>query len=162
MLLFKVNRNTEKLELVALTRLSDPVMGIVQVAIPSRDITRTRSARAGGGNGDSKYDCGGFILVARGRIIDTFRFKRAPDDDPNEMQKHIDPPEYAVVETDGSNNKATIAAIAAVKASGGGRKAIDAAKSNAIMSAQLTKNGNFFVPAFTPLLSISQYLLVDC
>lgn len=165
-LLFKVNRKTTKLELVSLLRLADPVMGIVQVAIPSRDISRTQSARAGGGTGDASYDCGGFMLVARGRIIDTFRFQRAPDDDPSDMQKNIDPAtgRLAVVETDGSGtNKATIAAIAVARASGGGRKAIDAAKSNAITSAQLTKNGNFYnAQLFVHSLAIlsDQYLLV--
>jgi cleavage and polyadenylation specificity factor subunit 1 len=165
-LLFKVNRKMAKLELVSLLRLADPVMGIVQVAIPSRDISRTRTARAGGGSGDPSYDCGGFMLVARGRIIDTFRFLRAPDVDPNDEQKNVDPKtgRLAVVETDGTGtNKATIAAIAAARASGGGRKAIDAAKSNAITSAQLTKNGNFYnAQLFVHSLAIlsDQYLLV--
>ena len=136
-------------------RLSDPVMGIVQVAIIFARHYQNASAGQVVEMEIQNTTVVSLYLLHVGVSLTHFALNV------HQMMTlmkcrniSIRPQALKVVETDGSgNNATTIAAIAAVKDTTGGRKAIDAAKSNAIMSAQLTKI-DFSMPSslYTPLL----------
>jgi len=69
-LLFRVEN--EILELVSILEVSDPVTGINHLVLSKREQERCKSSRGM----TMEYDCGGFLLIARGRTLETFKFRR--------------------------------------------------------------------------------------
>ena len=168
-LLFRVEIG--KLELVSILLLPDPVTGISHLLLPKREIQRCRETRYGGKRGvaiiknAATYDVGGFLLVARGRTLETFKFRRAPGGNGRLVGWSETTKTPLVLPTDGKTGNRDKAAILAAAQDTNDPMALERALKTEVPfdSAQLRKHGSFFnTQLFVHSLSVlsNQYVLV--
>jgi hypothetical protein len=115
-LLFRVDRG--KLELVCILKSPDPVMGLSTLTMSKKEIKRCKDARYGNDHQNDQlacnYDVGGFLLVARGRTLETFKFRRAPGGSGRLVGYSLSTKKAIVMPTDGKTGNRDRAAMAAL------------------------------------------------
>ena len=155
-LLFRVEGG--KLELVSILVVPDPVMGVAHLTMPKREIKRARETRyvpnrrhsaatkAAVQAAAGEYKVGGYLLVARGRTLETFKFRRAPGGGGRLVGWNALKKQSIVLPTDGKTGNRDKAAILAAAQDTNDPMALERAHQMDVPfdSAQLRKHGTFF------------------
>ena len=138
-LLFRVEN--EILELVSILEVSDPVTGINHLVLSKREQERCKSSRGM----TMEYDCGGFLLIARGRTLETFKFRRAPGGNGRLVGYSNVTKQQIVIPTDGKAGNRDKAAILLAAQDTNDPLALEKALKTEVPfdSAQLRKHGKY-------------------